>query len=160
MTQNLNEYEYKEVCIKDVQTLLSLGYEIEVDSPDGWVDVTLFVDKGRWKEYNLIIEDQIVVRCNENHLFETDFGWLSAKTIEEKLKETKVLTKDGYKTAIVKKTKRKIPIVDINVDHKNSRYYTNGVSSHNTGVGKSIFLCDLAANYMKAGRNVLYISRR
>jgi hypothetical protein len=51
-----------------------------------------------------------------------------------------------------------IPIVDITVEHENHRYYTNGVSSHNTGVGKSIWMCHLAAMYLLQGIDVLYIT--
>ena len=58
----------------------------------------------------------------------------------------------------VVKTKNKIPIVDIQVEHKNHRYYTEGVSSHNTGVGKSLFMCHVAAGAMVQGKNVLYIT--
>jgi hypothetical protein len=48
--------------------------------------------------------------------------------------------------------------VDINVNHPNHRYYTNGVSSHNTGVGKSLFMCHFASSVLLQGRNVLYIT--
>jgi hypothetical protein len=51
-----------------------------------------------------------------------------------------------------------IPIVDINVEHENHRYYTNGISSHNTGVGKSLFMCHCASNNLTQGKNVLYIT--
>jgi hypothetical protein len=48
--------------------------------------------------------------------------------------------------------------VDISVDHPNHRYYTNGISSHNTGVGKSLFMCHVAAGALTQGKNVLYIT--
>lgn len=51
-----------------------------------------------------------------------------------------------------------IPIVDINVEHENHRYYTAEISSHNTGVGKSLFMCHHAAACLNQGRNVLYIT--
>ena len=38
----MNDWCEKEICIAEVETLLSNGYDIEVDSPDGWVPVDGF----------------------------------------------------------------------------------------------------------------------
>lgn len=147
-----------ETEISNIQGLLDLGYEIEVDSPDGYVPVSLFVDKGDWDEYQLkIISDGRIVRVNENHLFETIDGWVYAKDLVGRT-DVVFLCNDGQQAGIVTKTGNRIPIVDIQVDHENHRYYTNGVSSHNTGVGKSLFMCHVAAGNLLAGRNVLYIT--
>jgi replicative DNA helicase len=51
-----------------------------------------------------------------------------------------------------------IPIVDINVNHDNHRYYTQGISSHNTGVGKSLAMCHFASAMLSQGKNILYIT--
>ena len=149
----------KEVEIQDIKTLLDEGYEIEVDSPDGWVGVNFFVDKGMYDEYILEYTNGYngtPVRCNEAHLFETTDGWASAKQILNK--EVNVLTRDGYQKAMVRRSGYQIPIVDINVEHENHRYYTEDVSSHNTGVGKSLAMCHFAAAAMSEGKNVLYIT--
>lgn len=58
----------------------------------------------------------------------------------------------------ITKTGKDIPIVDIVIDHPNHRYYANGISSHNTNVGKSLFLCHHAASVLKQGFNALYIT--
>lgn len=155
--QNLN--------IGSIETLLEDDYEIEVSSPDGWVPVSAFVDKGEWEEYVLHIKDK-TISCNENHLFETSFGWLSAKDILDVQEKTGVDFKGFHflyndsklYQGFIKKTGNKIPIVDIQVEHENHRYYTDGVSSHNTGVGKSLAMCHLAAAALSQGRNVLYIT--
>jgi len=152
----MNEWVEKEISIAEVETLFDNGYEIEVDSPDGWVPVDGFVNKGFWEEYVLHIEDMPNISCNENHLFETSLGWYSALQLCGKT--VNILTKDGYKQGFVKRTFEKIPIVDISVDHPNHRYYTEGVSSHNTGVGKSLFMCHVAASCLNQGKNVLYIT--
>ena len=153
-----------EVSIGELQSLLEQGYDIEVDSPDGFVPVSLFVDKGDWDEYRLELNDGRFVRVNENHLFETNQGWKFAKDLY--LEQTKLvctpvpmfLCDNGWQYGKIVKTGKKIPIVDIQVDHENHRYYTNGVSSHNTGVGKSMFMCHCAANNLFSGLNVLYIT--
>jgi hypothetical protein len=159
----MNEWIEKEVCISEIENLLDSGYEIEVESPDGFVPVTMFVDKGRWKEYVLLLEDGRTVSVNENHLFETDRGWKYAKEIWHD--QTAVghkpyiyLCDDGWRNGRIKYTNREIPIVDIQVDHENHRYYTNGISSHNTGVGKSMFMCHMASACLSQGHNVLYIT--
>ena len=103
------------------------------------------------------MENGDVVRCNENHLFETQLGWATAKECES-FGCIGYLTKSGIMRGIVESTNRDIPIVDIKVDHPNHRYYTNNVSSHNTGGGKSLAMCSMAASYLRQGYNVLYIT--
>lgn len=156
-------YEEREISIGEVESLLKQGYKIEVDSPDGYVPVSMFVDKGMWDEYRLELDGGRVVRINENHLFETDRGWKYAKDIHHEQTVVgyipyRYLCVDGWKTGIIIKRNNKIPIVDIQVEHENHRYYTNGISSHNTGVGKSLFMCHMAAANLALGKNVLYIT--
>ncbi|CAB4127302.1 41 helicase [uncultured Caudovirales phage] len=146
-----------EISIKNIDKLLKDGYEIEVDSPDGYVPVNFYVDKGTWEEYVLQLDNGTKVRVNENHLFETTFGWEYAKDLIL-MGKLNFLTRDGFVNGEVYKTGQQIPIVDINVDHDNHRYYTNDVSSHNTGVGKSLFMCHVASGALTQGRNVLYIT--
>lgn len=138
--------------------MLDDGYEIEIDSPDGWVGVNFFIDKGKYEEYILKLEDgSDPVRCNADHLFETAAGWASAHQLLG-LPDVNFLTRDGYVRGTVFRTGDIIPIVDINVEHENHRYYTESVSSHNTGVGKTLFMCHSAAGNMLDGKNVLYIT--
>ena len=74
-------YEEREISIGEVKLLLEQGFDIEVDSPDGFIPITTFVDKGFWDEYILILDDGREVRVNENHLFETNKGWKYVKDI-------------------------------------------------------------------------------
>ena len=149
------------VPIKNIQHLLEEGYEVEVDSPDGWVGVNFFVDKGKWQEYVLLTDNGLEVRCNEDHLFKTTVGWLSAKEIvavQNRNERLHFATKEGIVSGWVEPTGKFVDIVDINVNHENHRYYTNGVESHNTGVGKSLFMCHVAASCLNQNYNVLYIT--
>ena len=132
-------------------------YDVEVDSPDGFVPVSLFVDKGEWDEFKLTMLDGRTIRVNENHLFETDSGWQYAKDLVD-TGVNEYISDTGTSLGILTKTGNRIPIVDIQVEHKNHRYYTNGVSSHNTGVGKSLFMCHVAAGALMQAKNVLYIT--
>lgn len=154
----------KETSIAEIKTLLDNGYEVEVDSPDGYVPVNFFINKGMYDEYELYMYDSekvcftSKVKCNGRHLFETNQGWIYAEVLEQSNSYWEFITKDGVRIGKVIKTGNQIPIVDINVNHPNHRYYTNGVSSHNTGVGKSLFMCHVAASVLLQGRNVLYIT--
>lgn len=154
---NEEETIKKTIRIGDIKGLLEEKYDVWVDSPDGMVSVNYFIDKGMWDEYILKVDGQEPIICNESHLFETTIGWVSAQELVGK-GEIHFLTKDGFKKGHVIYTGAQVPIVDINVAHENHRYYTNGVSSHNTGVGKSLFMCHLAANNLTQGLNVLYIT--
>lgn len=153
----MSDWTEKSTNIAEIKRLIESNYEIEVDSPDGWVKVTDFVDKGYWEEYVLDMQDGKIVRCNENHLFETTLGWLPAIALIGK-HDVNFLTQSGYRKGSVRKTGNKIPIVDITVEHENHRYFTNGVSSHNTGVGKTLAMCHMAAANLNTGLNVLYIT--
>jgi len=152
--------EPQEVSISQIKTLLDNGYEVEVDSPDGFVPVSNFINKGVYEEYCLLFDDENMepVVCNADHLFETTVGWVSAQQLEHIGKKANVLTRNGFMQGRVIKTGKQTPIVDITVDHKNHRYYTNNVSSHNTGVGKSLAMCHMAAANLLDGRDVLYIT--
>lgn len=149
-----NNWQELEVTIDEIESLLNT-HDVEVDSPDGFVPVLGFVHKEPKLEFVLQIGDK-TIRCSEFHLFETMTGWKFARDLTSK--EHSFLTKNGYMRGSVHYTGNLIPIVDITVDHPNHRYYTNGVSSHNSGAGKSAWMCHLAASTLKSGRNVLYIS--
>jgi hypothetical protein len=153
-----DHWKYEEVSVGEIKDLLLDDYEIEVDSPDGWVAVTDFIEKGNHKEHVLEVESGEKIRCSNKHLFETNKGWMFAEDIVNKT-GIRVLHSDGsYKFASCKITGDYIPIVDITVDHENHRYYTNNVSSHNTGGGKSLVKCHMAASSLMFGKNVLYIT--
>lgn len=150
----MNQWIEKICNISEIQSLIQHN-DIEVMSPDGWVPVDEFVDKGNWDEY-LLTSFEGNVKCNENHLFQTSVGWKYAKEMVGG--RWLVLSKNGYTQATVHKTNKKIPIVDIVINHPNHRYYTNNISSHNTGVGKSLFMCHVAASAIAQGKNALYIT--
>jgi replicative DNA helicase len=144
-----------------IQQLMN-NSDVEIDSPDGWVPIAEYVDKGIWDEYILQIDGHLI-RCNENHLFETASGWFSAKELFDLdanyIPHLNILTKSGYRTEyVIQKTGNRIPIVDVVIDHPNHRYWTENVSSHNTNAGKSMVKCSFASSYIKSGKNVLYIT--
>jgi len=142
--------------IKRLEWLIDRGIDFFVSTPDGPQRATKFVDKGMFEEH-ILTSNNIEVRCNENHIFQTLDGWKFAKDMIGQ--KNRVLHQDGkYHDCNVTNTNNMIPIVDIAIDHPNHRYYTNGISSHNTGVGKSTAMCHMAAGFVMSGKNVLYIT--
>lgn len=158
----MSEWPQQEIRIGDVQQLLQDGYEIEVDSPDGWVKIIDFVDKGSFQEYILTTENGYTLRCNADHRVKTTLGWMSAVQLlfVQNITGTNVHinTVNGFSKVSVTKTSDVIPIVDIQVDHPNKRYYSADIESHNTGIGKSLIMCNNAAHDLLQGLNVLYIT--
>lgn len=153
---NINDV-VADIKISEVEQLIQ-KFDVFVYSPDGWVKILKYVHKGNFEEYILSLENGKTVSVNENHLFETPLGWQLTKDIHKLNEPQHFLTKDGYVLGFIEKTGLIIPIVDIEVDHINHRYYTNGVSSHNTGIGKSLTMCHFAKHHIEIGKNVLYIT--
>lgn len=148
-------YIEKTCKISEIESLLPNNY-VEIDSPDGYVPVEEFVDKGFWDEYLVTDMGGNSVQVNENHLFLTQRGWVLTKDL---IKGDLILKDDGkFKPVSVTKTGNVIPIVDIVIDHPNHRYYANGFCSHNTNVGKTLFMVHLASSYVRQGKNVLYVT--
>ena len=149
------------VSVGSIKEEMDSGNFIFVDSPDGYVAVSDFVDKGNFEEYRFTY-DKKIIRTNEGHLFQTHLGWETSKNLYKMYlagHPIYILHKNGgYKKIDIEKTGNVIPIVDIVVEHKNHRYYTDGLSSHNTNVGKSALMCFLAGELVRMGKNVLYIS--
>ncbi len=139
------------VKISEVESMLDL-YDVEVESPDGWIGVKEFVHKPDSEEYVLTAGGN-KVSSSPGHRYETERGWVEVKDMEP---GEDVLTDTGWVPCDIVKTGRTIPIVDISVDHPNHRYFTNGISSHNTG--KSALMCNLAASYLRQHKSVLYIT--
>jgi hypothetical protein len=150
-----NDWEEIEVEIQDIKCLLDRDYDIEISSPDGWVPVTQFVDKGKWLGYKVSFDDKFII-VNENHLFQTKNGWELTKDI---LGDVEILHESlEYKKCYIEKLEDYFDIVDLQVDHPNHRYYADGLCSHNTNVGKTLLKCHLASHYLRIGKNVLYIT--
>lgn len=152
----------KTITMYKLKELLELGIDVEVTSPDGYVGVVEFVEKGMYEEYTIETENANYLRCNADHLVKTYYGWETASNLaainEAKVEWINIETLTGPSLSLCRKTGMMIPIVDIVVDHENHRYYANNIESHNTNVGKSLMMCHFASADVLAGRKVLYIT--
>lgn len=128
-----------------------------VDSPDGYVPVRHLITKGTYNIYKVEFTDNTFVTSSSMHMFENVHGgWVSVMNLYA---GHRLISKTGER--IVKSitdTGERDLVFDLVVDHPNHRYYTNGVSSHNSGAGKSLFLQNLAVNWAEAGLNIVYLS--
>lgn len=166
MIEYFGTFIYKNVEICEVEEMLTQNIDVWVYSPDGYVKVLKYIDKGFKKIYDISINrfHHESLKCSGNHLIETDKGWKTAKEIANNVDtggysgECVVLTFDGYRNAVVSETGEKLRVVDLAVNHENHRYYTNGISSHNSNLGKSLIKCSLATNSLLQNKNVLYLS--
>lgn len=150
------------VPINQIAKLIEDGVDVFINSPDGFVPVTEFIDKGRYDEYVTYVQDIGQIRTNADHLFKTNlYGWMTAKELSELTNDEKkinICTEFGLKSAFTVASDFVISIADVVIDHPEHRYYANGVESHNTNVGKSLMLCHLASDYLMQGKNVVYFS--
>jgi len=128
-----------------------------VNSPDGFVRVKGLISKGSYKILKTEFEDSTFVFSSGLHCYENIYGgWVSPINLQE---GSRLLSENGEKVVSkISDTGLEDLVFDLVVDSKNHRYYTNGVSSHNSGAGKSLFLQNLAVNWAESGRNVVYLT--
>jgi replicative DNA helicase len=150
----------KTITMTKLKELIDPENVVSVYSPDGFVKVLDYVEKGLFEEY-IIRSGPRQVRCNADHLIKTTWGWERTEVVANMVEEydtIHIATVNGWNNGSAVATGMMIPIVDIVVDHENHRYYANGIESHNTNVGKSLIMCHMASANILQGLNVLYIT--
>lgn len=128
-----------------------------VDSPDGYVKVKGLICKGTEDIIKITFTDNTKLYTSPFHMMERDDGeWLSTLNL---FPNDKLVSRYGYKTIYnIVDIKERDLVFDLVVDSDNHRYYTDGISSHNSGAGKSLFLQNMAVSWSSAGLNVIYLS--
>ena len=153
---NDSDYIYEEVEIEQVQQLLNDGYDVEVDSPEGYTKVLRYVEKGTKWMFDIKCNNKDI-HASYDHLFETQEGWVLTHELDSS--KHNILCDDGkFHSFTIEDTGNMNEVVDIEVLNPKHRYYTNGLSSHNTNIGKTLMLCSMAASMLLAGKKVLYLS--
>lgn len=113
----------------DITELWANRFE-EICTPDGVQKINRLVRKYNKKCLSLMFKNSSVVECSEDHLIETVDGWKMAKDLE---KYDEVLSEDGVTEFLFKKDLGLQNVYDLEVNHDNHRYWSEGISSHNTG---------------------------
>lgn len=155
--EKLNKlYQYSqplEVNIEDLRGVNN-GDLILADSPDGWVPIEQWRNKGVKELFTLTLADGSSITASHDHLFQkANDEWAYARdlTVGDSL-----ITMGGLSriTSIV--AAGSDTVYDLAIGHANHRYFTNGICSHNSG--KSLFLQNLALNWSYMGYDVIYFS--
>lgn len=126
--------------------------EWEVETDTGWEDVVASGKTIKYKIFELILENNLVLRGADNHIVIND------KNKEVYLCELKindyVKVKNGISKVIsIQETNEYEEMYDIEIKSDNHTYYTNDILSHN-----STWLGNLALQSVKLGQNTAYIT--
>ena len=117
---------------KNMRKINNNSYSIEIDTPDGWVELTHFVYKGKLPMVRIETTLGYITTCATNHLIQSiDESWIPASNVQ---KGTPILVDNG--TMDIVTTIQNIPeeeCYDFTVNHSNHRYWGDGISSHNSG---------------------------
>lgn len=152
---NDSKYIYKEIEIENVKSLIEQGYDVEVDSPDGYVKINRYIEKGPKQMYKITCNNKELF-ASYDHLFETEEGWILTINLDEN--KHKILCDDGVFHSFKIEFGEIEDVVDVEVENEKHRYYTNGLSSHNTNIGKTLIMCALTTNFVMHGYRVLYVT--
>ena len=133
-----------------VPDMMESGNSFLVDSPDGWIFVNDYMVKGEQPCLKLSA-GQHTVECSEKHLIQlSDSNWCWASSLQI---GDLVLTKDGPSPITSIESIDPQKVYDIDVDSELHRYWSGGISSHNTF--KSGFVQQILANAQKMGMTVV-----
>lgn len=140
--------------IEDLEFINTNERKILVNSPDGFVEPDLWRNKGIKPIFEVELENGYKITASDDHLFQSSKGeWIFTKDLQV---DTELMTDTGSSRIKRRTFKGEDVVYDLSINHTNHRYFTNGISSHNSG--KSLFLQNLALNWAYAGLNVIYFS--
>jgi DNA polymerase III delta prime subunit len=113
----------------DITTLWDKEFT-NIDTPDGNQKINKIIKKLNKECTALLFSNGDIIECSTDHLIETEYGWVKSNDLEY---GTKIISKDTNTTFISKKVIGIKDVYDLEIYHKNHRYWTDNISSHNTG---------------------------
>lgn len=132
----LEKFEYRNLNLdegdinkKIINTLSNVNLRVSSDS--GFVDVTDLHITQPYTKYELILKNGYRLDCADNHIiFDEYFNEVFVKDV----KIDQLIQTDCGLIGVsdIKKTKHKVSMFDSTINHRNHRFYTNGILSHNT----------------------------
>lgn len=133
----------------------------EIETDHGFVPIKTIGKTIPYDVYLVRTETGKQLRCADTHiLFDTEYDEIFVKDLNICSRPDYIQTVDGpelIEFVAPFMLADNLPVTehmyDIEVDSEDHRYYTNGFLSHN-----SIFLCNDAVNFVKAGKNVVFIT--
>lgn len=142
-----------EISIEELMTNYNNNL-LFIETPDGYQKITKLFKKDKILNYQIETHNHSVM-CSSNHLLQSSdncFNWIFAKKLNV---NDFILTKSG-----IEQVTRKIEIgeeyvYDFEVDHFNKRYWSGGISSHNSG--KSFLAMNVCREAQATGCYIIYI---
>jgi len=113
----------------DITTLWDKEFTM-IDTPDGTQIINRTIRKFHKQCVALLFSNGDIIECSIDHLIETNEGWVKSNYLEFGMN---IISKDTNTIFISKKSIGIRDVYDLEIDHKNHRYWTNNISSHNTG---------------------------
>lgn len=149
-----NKSQPKKVKISELENKNINEYKI--NSPDGYVFAHKWRNKGKKPCVYLETVNKKKINASYDHFFLMSTGkWKYAKYITP---GEYIDTINGSERVVSVSEVGEHTVYDFHINHENHRYYTNDITSHNSGSGKSLFMANLGVNWALAGMNVLYLT--
>lgn len=128
-------------------------WEIETDT--GWSSIKNIGKTIPYEVWELETSSGKNLKCADDHIvFDDTYDQVFVKDLNKDTRPDKIITKDGAEIVeSVKPLGYLENMYDLEVDDNNHRYYTNDILSHN-----SIWLANDASNFIKMGKNVVFIT--
>lgn len=124
-------------------------WEIETDS--GWADISRIGKTIPYEKWILKTKSHELICADEHIVFLSDLTEIYVKDL---VPGDMIITKSGPQSVIsVIRTEDLINMYDLEVDHIDHRYWTEGILSHNT-----LWLANLAAQAVRTGHNVAVVT--
>jgi hypothetical protein len=134
---------------KFVDVIDTEEWEVETDS--GWRSIKRIGKTVKYEKWQIKTKSHDLVCADEHIVFLHDFSEVYVKDLQP---GDILITQSGNEPLIsVEKTGEFIHMYDLEVDHEDHRYWTNGILSHNT-----LWLGNLAVQATKMGNNVAVIT--
>lgn len=131
--------------------------EWQIETDDGWQDISAVCKTVEYDEWVLKLEDDYELICADDHIVFCE-GY-EEKLVKDLTGDDYVLTDKGIKRVLsVIKTDNSSQMYDVQVDTDRHSYYTNGILSHNTTVTGIYALWK--ALYTKKKMNIYILSNK
>ena len=132
----IEKYEYRNLSLNEddinkkiINTISNLNIRVKTDT--GFEIISSIHITQPYKVYSILLDNGYYLECADNHiLFNEDYNCLYVKDLSI---GQSIITDIGLsKVVSIKLSLNKLSMFDVSVEHKNHRFYTNGILSHNT----------------------------
>jgi hypothetical protein len=133
----IERYEYRNISLdendinkKILNTISNLDLIVKTDT--GYEKVTDIHLTQPYKVYEIVLDNGYKLECADNHiLFDKSFNQVFCQDLNTN--SSYIQTDKGLSKVIkINKFNQKLSMFDSTINHRNHRFYTNGILSHNT----------------------------